>query len=231
MAPGSRSHTVQAAPRAFRRSTTTGSASGGMKTSRWRSAARATTAAARAALPQEAIARGARSTAGCPAVRSPAGCPAAGSAADVPPAIDRWRASSTASSRSVPKRWRALCEPDTLPVSSLTQTPPAAEKPRASESGPLRMNGVIPNPWPSTRATAVSSRCTRPTYSASLQPTARARLYAWNRVRQRTYGLGAPVSSASASCPATVTRTSTWSTSSPGRAAGQAKASGASSGT
>ena len=26
---------------------------------------------------------------------------------------------------STPKRWRALCEPETLPVSSLTQTPPA----------------------------------------------------------------------------------------------------------
>ena len=43
-----------------------------------------------------------------------------------------------ASSSSVPNRWRALCEPDTLPVSSLTQTPPAGEargRRRAPRSG------------------------------------------------------------------------------------------------
>ncbi len=144
----------------------------GMKTSRWRPAARATTAAARAAFPQEAMASGARAgrpdASDCPAESaSPAG--SAFAAASVFPVASgdpaaSARASSTASSRSVPKRWRALCEPETLPVSSFTQTPPAAGEARGRrESGPLRANGVSRKPWPSTSATAASSRSTSAT--------------------------------------------------------------------
>ena len=43
----------------------------------------------------------------------------------------RPRRSATSSQSRTPNRWRALCEPETLPVSSLTQTPPAPEKPSA----------------------------------------------------------------------------------------------------
>ena len=74
---------------------------GGTKTRSRRPAARATTAAASAALPQLAMAKGAPGSA--------------------------WpRASATRRASRTPMRWRALCEPETLPVSSLTQRPPGA---------------------------------------------------------------------------------------------------------
>ena len=51
---------------------------------------------------------------------------AAGGASPSRSAATRW-------SRT-PMRWRALCEPATLPVSSFTHTPPSPVKPRASDS-------------------------------------------------------------------------------------------------
>ena len=41
-----------------------------------------------------------------------------------------------------------MCDPVTLPVSSLTHTPPAAPNPSSSESVASRPNGVARNPWP-----------------------------------------------------------------------------------
>ena len=91
-----------------------GSASTGTKTRSARPPAAATTAAASAAFPQLAIASS-RSGESASPIRS---------------ATSRWT--------STPKRWRALCEPETLPVSSLTQTPPVRQKPRARLSSELR---------------------------------------------------------------------------------------------
>ena len=73
-----------------------------------------------------------------------------------------------------PIRWRALCEPETFPVSSLTQTPPEISNPSRSLSGPDRANGVTVKPCPSTAATARSSRSTSSTYRWSDQPAPRA---------------------------------------------------------
>ena len=67
----------------------------------------------------------------------------------------------TARWMSTPMRCRPLCEPDTLPVSSLTHTPPPAEKARASLSSRLRANGVARKPRPPAAATEASSEATR----------------------------------------------------------------------
>ena len=96
--PRRRSQTTTAAPRSPRRRTTPGAASVGMKTSSGQSAARAITAAASAALPQEAIARR-RARKSSPRAR---------------PEI-----SSTRRVSMTPIRCRALCDPETSPVSSL----------------------------------------------------------------------------------------------------------------
>ena len=113
-------------------------------------AARATTAAASAALPQLAMARG-----------------AAGSASP--------RASATRSASRTPKRWRALCEPETLPVSSLTQRPPGAAKPRRASQA--RRADERRDPEAVHRrhaATASSSSRTRPRSGRRSSPRPRA---------------------------------------------------------
>ena len=115
----------------------TGSASTGTNTCSRRPTARASTAAARAALPQLAIARSGR---------------AFGPASPSRSETSRW-------SRT-PMRCRPLCDPATLPVSSLTHTPPAALNPRRSERTPTRPNGVTTKPRPSMPRTASSSRLT-----------------------------------------------------------------------
>ena len=66
----------------------------------------------------------------------------------------RWRAgvagspspsaSATRSSSRIPNRWRALCEPATLPVSSLTQTVPSAPSPRRGRSPAPATSGRDP---------------------------------------------------------------------------------------
>ena len=60
-----------------------------------------------------------------------------------------------------------MCEPDTLCVSSFTQTPPRAENPSWSQSSSFRANGVATNPSPSTSAIARSSRLTSSQNSSS----------------------------------------------------------------
>ena len=108
VSPGSRGHVVDdGAERRRGARARAGSASAGTKTWSVRSAGAATTAAASAALPQLAIASGAPRRPASPS------------------------RSATSSQISTPKRWRALCEPATLPVSSFTQTPPPARS-RAS---------------------------------------------------------------------------------------------------
>ena len=71
------------------------------------------------------------------------------------------RSPAISSSSSVPNRWRALCEPETLPVSSLTHTPPCPANAEASLKLALRSKGVTRNPAPSTRARSWSSRSMR----------------------------------------------------------------------
>ena len=106
--PSTRGHTVISAPSERNRATTAGSASVGTNTSSRRRPAAATTAAAKAALPQLAIASGRGGPSTMPSRRT----------------TSRWTRS--------PKRWRALCDPATLPVSSFTQTVAAVPRPSAS---------------------------------------------------------------------------------------------------
>ena len=98
-----------------------------------RPAAAARTAAASAALPQLAIASRGRSS-----------------------GFDPRRArSATSSWSSTSKRWRALCEPETFPVSSLTQTPPAArEAERASSARRCARTASTAKPVPVDRRDA-----------------------------------------------------------------------------
>ena len=81
-----------------------------------------------------------------------------------------------------PKKWRALCEPETLPVSSLTQTPPRAENPSAAESSALRANGVS-EAVPSTRTRASSERTSRRARRRTAPEVGGV-----EQVRKRTYG-------------------------------------------
>ena len=125
------------------------SASGGTKTCRAREAARASTAAASAALPQLAIANGAWA----------------------PEAARPGLPSTTARYSSSPIRWRALCEPATLPVSSLTHTSSPRRSPRAAsraEGRDAQSRGRRP------QRSASSSRRTRLDEVGVAQP-ARAR--------------------------------------------------------
>ena len=99
-------------------------------------AARASTAAARAALPQLAIARSGR---------------ASGSASPSRSATSRWS--------STPMRCRPLCDPVTLPVSSLTHTPPDGAEPEPVRQRVVPAEGRGPEAAsPTTRATASSRR-------------------------------------------------------------------------
>ena len=75
-----------------------------------------------------------------------------------PPATRRRGRSAppTSSCSRTPNRWRALCEPETLPVSSFTQTPPRLREPEARRSGPvLRANGVTDEAVPVDRGDRV----------------------------------------------------------------------------
>ena len=116
----------------------------------WPTTILATTAAAKAALPQLAMARGGRSRFEDSPSRS---------------ITSRW-------SRS-PKRCRALCEPDTLPVSSFTHTSPEGPNRSRGDSPRLGAKGVSRNPRPSTASPARSSRRITPPRSASDIPWAR----------------------------------------------------------
>ena len=127
-----------------------------MNTSRGRSAALATVAAARAAFPQEAM------------------------------ASRRGEASASASRcRARPMRWRALCVPVTLPVSSFTQS----STPRRSPSSGAGPPGVTRKPRPSISATRRSSRSTAATKSPSERPASANRRWAHSRRRYRRKGL------------------------------------------
>src|SRR6266511_2186241 len=192
--PGSRGDTTMSASSSFSRATTTGSASVGTNTWSRRSAARATTAAASAAFPHEAMARGRWSR----------------SAGSVSPTR-----SATSRCTSSPMRCRDLCDPDTFPVSFLTHTPPSGENPSRSDRSSSRTSGVTRNPYPSTSATDSSRRSTIPRYSASARPKCAARWFERNSPRYRRNGFASASvrSSGNETAPVASTRTRTWSTS------------------
>src|SRR6266542_2331516 len=192
--PGSRGDTTMSASSSLSRATTTGSASVGTKTWSRRSAARATTAAASAAFPHDAMARGRESR-------------ISGSTSPTRSATSRWTSS--------PMRCRALCDPDTFPVSFFTHTPPVAENPSRSERSSSRTNGVTRNPYLSTSDTESSSRLTIPRYSASARPKCAARWFERNSPRYRRNGFASASarSSGNDTAPGSRTRTRTWSTS------------------
>ena len=101
-------------------------------------------AAAIAAFPHEAIASGART-----------GSSPSSSAAR------RWS--------RIGSRWRALCEPATLPVSSLTQVSWAS----SADSGSLRPNGVVVNPSATAWVSAVQSLSDMPLARANAHHASR----------------------------------------------------------
>jgi hypothetical protein len=123
---------------------TVSGAEGGTNTSIGQSTARARVDAAIAALPHDAIASLGR---------------ADGTHRAVPASSDINNCTISV------KRWRALCDPATLRVSSLTQMPPDGANPSAADSSSARASGVRRNPVPATRATASS----RPVMTASLR--------------------------------------------------------------
>ena len=137
--PGRRSQTVTWAPSSLRRPTTAGCASGGMKTSRSRPAAAATTAAASAAFPQLAMAR-----------RDAGRRPAGDGVGDLE--LEQ-RAHQVAGLVRAADIAGLVLDEDAAVVREAERLP----------SSTWRGNGVTRNPTPSVAATAASRRSTSAT--------------------------------------------------------------------